>query len=414
MTTTRFLASLALALLTPPAELHAQATALLDSILIANSRVLRLDHGALAGDGATFLLNEASRSQFVALGEQHNATEIPEFTTALFRALQQSAGYQYFADEQDPITLRYVSSKPVRGDRDSVLAFARRYQHAFTFMSDQELGMLSDIARASRGGGNPLWGCDQAFGATHILDRLIPNVTSVEARKIATSLRDWAREKERVRDLGKYHFMAVEPKSDSFARLVVAGRETPGAEAAFLTRALVVSDRIYRNYRERNNYENGYEREQYMKERFLDEYRRALAADKSLPKVVLKFGHWHVFRGEGPSNLQTLGNFVSEFATANDSRSFHIAIFPYGDPGGYGDITKWTPRAPYVLARGAAPSQWTIVDLRPLRRFYSAVTKGMSPDEQDAFRRWVYGFDAALYMGRMHQATFTLNPGVAY
>ncbi|HVT38699.1 MAG TPA: hypothetical protein VHE78_06635 [Gemmatimonadaceae bacterium] len=414
MTLSRLVSALALATLTARAELQGQPTPLLDSILIANSRVLRLDHGALTGDGAIFLLNEASRSQFVALGEQHNATEIPEFTTALFRALQQSAGYQYLADEQDPITLRYVSSKPVRGDRDSVLAFARRYQHAFTFMSDQELAMLSDIARASRGGGNPLRGCDQAFGATHILDRVIPTVTSAEARALATSLRDWTREKERVRDLSKYHFMAIEPKSDSFARLVAAGRETPGAEAAFLTRALVVSDRIYRNYREHNNYENGYEREQYMKERFLDEYRRALSADQAPPRVVLKFGHWHVFRGEGPSNLQTLGNFVSEFATANDSRSFHIAIFPYGDPGGYGDITTWTPRAPFLLARGAAPSQWTIVDLRPLRRVYSTVTKGMSPEEQDAFRRWVYGFDAALYVGRMRQATFKLNPGVAY
>jgi erythromycin esterase-like protein len=103
--------------------LRAQDTSahhLLDSVVTANSRTLRLEHGILTGEGAAFLLNEAGSSRFVALGEQHNRIEIPELTTALFRALQANSGYQYLADERDPVVGRIVSSAPVRGRLDSV------------------------------------------------------------------------------------------------------------------------------------------------------------------------------------------------------------------------------------------------------------------------------------------------------
>lgn len=109
-----------------------------------------------------------------------------------------------------------------------------------------------------------------------------------------------------------------------------------------------------------------------MKSRFLDEYNRALHADHELPRVLLKFGHWHIFRGLGPSNLQTLGDFVSQFAIANGSRSFHIAIFPNNAPGGFGDTRVESDTTPVLLARGAAPTGWTVVDLRPLRPYYTA------------------------------------------
>ena len=408
-----FAAVTCIAALVLPARAQDSTARLRDSILTANSRPLLLEKGLLSGEGANFLLGEASRAQFLVLGEQHNAEEVPQLTAALFRILQPS-GYQYVADEQDPVALRWVSSLKGAHTRDSVAAFARRYQHGFTFMSDQELTMLADIAAASEGKGNPLWGCDQAFGASHVLDRLIPLLAPGDARAYAVRLDDWARQKEATRDLEHYHFLAREPKSDSLARLATLAHAAPGSEADFLIQSLIVSDRIYRNYRDGRYYDNGYEREEYMKRRFLDEYRRALAADGRPPKVILKLGHWHVFRGEGPSNLQTLGDFVSEFAIANDSRSFHVAIFPDNGPGGYGDLAAWPDHTPLLLSVAAPPARWTIVDLRPLRAFYSRVTANLTPEQKDWFRRWVYGFDAALFIGDMHRASFALNPGVAY
>ena len=404
--------SAVLAIAAPPVGQDPGAR-LLESVVKANSMVLHLENGSLKGAGAAFLLDEAARSQFVALGEEHNTTEIPELTTALFRALQGN-GFEYVADEQDPVTLRMASAKPARGNRDSLVAFARKYPSAFTFVSDQELTMLADLGAASRGRGNALWGCDQAFGVTHILDRLIPLLQKPEARTLAMALRDKARDKEGVRNLEKFHYMSEVPKSDELAGLERVAAASAGSEAAFLIQALVVSDRVYRNYREKNYYDNGYEREEYMKQRFLEEYRRAQTADGRAPKVILKFGHWHLFRGQGPSNLQTLGNFVSEFAIANGSRSFHVAIYPFGDSGGYGDIKSWKPSTAFLLAAGSSASQWTIVDVRPLRAVYRQVTEKMSAEERDSFRRTVFGFDAVLYVGHMRPATYLRNPGVAF
>ncbi|MFI5311939.1 MAG: hypothetical protein ACHQQ3_11935 [Gemmatimonadales bacterium] len=394
----------------PPASAQA---GFLDSLVRANTRVVELRGDSLTGPGATFILDETRRAQFVALGEQHNAREIPIFTTALFRMLQARYGFHYFAGEQDPTSGRIVSEAPVRGSRDSVAALARRYPHAFTFMSDQELQMLADIGASAKTAAHPVWGCDQAFGATHALDRLLPMVRGTGSRSAIVKLREMTAEKERVRDLEAYHYMAMEPKGNTFADLAQLVRAAPGSEAEQIVSDLVVSDRVYRNYREGNHYENGYEREEYMKSRFLDEYRRAQRSGDALPRAVMKFGHWHIFRGIGPSNLQMLGNFVSEFATSNGMRSFHIAIFPNGDPGGYGDISGWDPEI-REFAAASSRDTWTIVDLRPLRANYARISKGLAPERADQLQRWIFGFDAALIMGRMQRATYALNPGVKY
>jgi hypothetical protein len=386
----------------------------LDSLLAGNSRVLRLKDGKLQGPGAEFLLAEAAAVQFVALGEEHNTIEIPELTIALFRTLHDQYGFRFLALEQDPIAGRWVSETPARGNLDSVLLTARRYPHAFTFVSDQELSMIVEIGSISRTSARPVWGCDQAFGATHILDRLETITRSPAAREFIGRLRGMAREKEGTRDLGKYHYMSNEPKSELFAQLSKLVRPRAGSEADMLVQSLVISDRIYRNYREGAYYENGREREEYMKRRFLDEYQRAQAIEKVPPKVLLKFGEWHLYRGLGPSNLQTLGNFISEFALANRSRSFHIAILPNNAPGEYGDLARRRDSAPKLLARGLKTTEWTLVDLRPLRAQYGRLTKDIALDLKDSLRRWIFGYDVVLFIGGMHRGTYELNPGVEY
>src|SRR5690349_11847201 len=156
----------------PAPARNARAEQLLDSLVSANARPLSLDRGRLTGSGAEWLFAEASRAQFLAVGEEHNVTEIPALITALLTELAPRAGYRYVALEQDPTAMRAASISPMRGRVDSVFAYAHRYPHAFTFMSDQELAMIADVGRVANGRGNPLWGLDQSFGVTHALDRL--------------------------------------------------------------------------------------------------------------------------------------------------------------------------------------------------------------------------------------------------
>jgi len=386
----------------------------LDSLLTKHSRFLQFQDGALRGPGLGFLLAEAASAQFVALGEEHNTLEIPQFTTALFRILQSKYGFQYLALEQDPIAGRLVSRPPHRGSRESVGRLSNRYLLGFTFIADQELQMLAEVSGASRGAGNPIWGCDQAFGVTHILDQLLLKVSDREAREFLTQLRDAAQARERVRDLEKDHYMGQESKSEQFARLRVLIRPAKNTELDLLVQSLILSDRIYCHYREDRGYQNGLEREEYMKGRFLDEYRRAEKVDKKAPRVLLKFGHWHLFRGLGPSNVQTLGNLVSEFAKANGHDAFHLAIFPNGRSGEYGDLAKWADPVPRWFARQAKVTEWTLLDLRPLRPFFGRIAKELPADRKDSLRRWLFGFDAALFVGGMHRASSELNPGVSY
>jgi len=390
-----------------------QAQSSIDSLVAANSRVLELKNGTPQGPAAEFLLTEAAGTQFVSVGEEHNTADIPELMTALFRILHDRYGFRFVALEQDPVSSRWVSRPPVRGKRDAVVDIARRYPHAFTFMADQELTMLAEIGAISRTAANPVWGCDQAFGATHILDRLLAITPSPASRDIVRRLRDMAEDKERIRDLSKYQYMGNEPKSELFAQLRSAAQAT-GSEADMLVQSLITSDRIYRNYREGAYYENGREREDYMKRRFLDEYRRALAVEKMPPKVLLKFGHWHLFRGLGPNNLPTLGNFVSEFAIANDSRSFHLAIFPNNAPGGYGDLARSRDPAPKLLAATLKTVEWTVVDLRPFRGEFSRLSKELAPDVRESLRRLIFGYDAALFAGGLRRGSYQFNPGVEY
>lgn len=394
-----------------------RATDYLDSIVTANAYEIRLEGGRFTGPGAGLLLNEASRAQCLLLGEEHNALEIPQLVGALFDTLQKQAGYHYVALEQDPLTMELASRAPMRGQVEALAAYSRRYPFAFTFVSDQELAMIAHIGAVSRGHADPIWGLDQSFGAAHSLDRLLaiggPRV-SPAARALAMHYRDTAMAKERVRDLEKFDYMAAE-KTENFARLDSLWAPAPGSDAAFILDNLASSDAIYRAYRERRGYDNGYVREEQMKQLFMREYRRAQHADGAAPKVIVKMGHWHVYRGEGPSNLQTLGNFVSELARANGGNTFHLAIHSHNPPGGFRSLSAWADSLPDpMIAHNLPTDRWTIVDLRPLRAHFGRIASALRADQRDQFRRLVFGFDAELFVGGMRPASYAFNPGVEY
>ena len=152
-----------------------------------------------------------------------------------------------------------------------------------------------------------------------------------------------------------------------------------------------------------------------MKQLFMDKYRRAQSADHGSPKVIVKMGHWHVYRGEGPSNLQTLGNFVSELARSTGGASFHVAIHAHNAAGGFRSLSAWPDSFPDpLIARSLPVDQWTVVDLHQLRARFGQLAATLRGDQRDQFRRLVFGFDAALYIGGMRPATYGLNPGVKY
>ncbi len=116
-------------------------------------------------------------------------------------------------------------------------------------------------------------------------------------------------------------------------RAALNGRQD--RDFAALVDAMIVSQRIYRPFTADQGealFAN-IERETLMKRTFLERYNAALRADHTPPRVMLKFGAYHMYRGASPTHVQALGGFVSELATQNGQNA--LAILPLCGPGGF-------------------------------------------------------------------------------
>jgi len=309
--------------------------------------------------------------------------------------LHQNHQFNYLALESDPVSAHVASIPPLRGELKALAGYVRKYPNALTFHTDQELRMFADIGRISTGPADPIWGLDQSFGVLHAFDRLavLPGFRATpkfeELHRQAEQL-----DSTRLQD-GRSHYMANVKLADleELRRRMAA---PDGSEAKFILDNLVSSSETYGYYRraetgELCSYANGFVREEQMKRLFLREYRAAEAQGERNPKVLVKLGHWHVFRGYGPSHLQTLGNFVTEFAIANGAEAFSIGVYLRGT---WRDVK--TQKGLEPIALGTDSAAWTIIDFRSLR---PAVAGGRFGPLNPKLLANIYGFDAALVLG---------------
>jgi len=377
-------------------------------LLRENRYVVSVIDGRLSGPGKDFLMQASAHSQFFALGEEHNVKEVPEFTSMLFQALHDAYGYNYLALEQDPLMMSVVSRPPVRGDRAAALDLARKYPNGYTFNTDQEVNMIVSAGRMSAAKTDPIWGLDQMFGAQHALERILPYAPNDDVRDRTRKLIQIAREYDAVRFTPGRHYMAEIDKPEDLWNLMQLYHPAAGSEAEFIIQQLILSARIYGFYKAGTEkripgyFENGRVREQNMKSLFMANYRKALGAGDHVPKVLLKFGHWHLYRGMSPGNVPSLGNFVSELATSNGFASFHLAIAIHNPPDGFRPISKRLPLKP--LADAADIDRWTIFDLQPLRDYLHAGFIKVDPE----FKQLIYGFDGVMLIGGGSAATTEL------
>jgi hypothetical protein len=260
----------------------ARDTAYLDSVFRAHRYTVAIENGRVAGDGAPFLMDATKDAQFFMIGESHYVAEIPKFTAALFADLHRVNGYNYYAVENGPVIMRMLSSSAARGKAGRTLAIAGKYPHAFQFWDDQELEAYAEIAHISTARTEPLWGLDQEWGALHVLDRLIEIAPSEEVRALARRLADRARPVETARPFllsEEFKRFITDADSASLKELRSQFHPPRGSEADFLIDALELSNRVYLHNDaagrgEVTGYAANSEREQYMKRRFMAQYRR--------------------------------------------------------------------------------------------------------------------------------------------
>lgn len=134
------------------------------------------------------------------------------------------------------------------------------------------------------------------------------------------------------------------------------------------------------------------------------------AAEKSSPppKVLVKFGDWHLYKGLNPLNQRDLGNYIAELADGEGSTSLHICVLgAKGTHRRYGDYQRPTKLQSFLLIEdhdygwlrpmieNQLPEAWTLFDLRKLR-FQSGVEPGLE--------RLIYGYDFLLMVPQLKPA----------
>ncbi|MGH7459783.1 MAG: hypothetical protein ACREMA_01985 [Longimicrobiales bacterium] len=378
-----------------------------DSLLQANRYAITLQNGRLAGPGAEFLAREVRGTQFVLLGEPHNNRDVPAFTTALFRMLAEQQNYNYFAIESGSAMVTPLGLPPRAGNIDSVRAYVRRYPNGLQFASDQELDMIATIGGLSKARSTRVWGVDQEFGGLHALERLVTLAQTAEARALAQRVTTRASEYDAKRyPTGNVRYISRMAKAADFDSLAQFFRAEPGTEAAHLINALQTSHRIYQNNifsRERiSGYESNREREELMKTRFLEFYREAQTRGDTWPRVLVKLGHWHIVRGPNWGSVFSLGDFLTNVARHNDTKTLSIAMYLNNAQGEYGAMHTYPDYA--YLSRAAGTSGWVLIDLRPLRRFVHSNRVSLNAEQA----RIVHGFDIALMLSGTEPANTTV------
>jgi hypothetical protein len=395
------LAALALSVQDPEGD----RTAELARLIAENLRPVTIEQNALAGPGAKFLIEEAGRAQFVALGERHFNADIPSITTLLFLALQKEHGFQYLAVENGPVATRRLVEKPYRADLQQTVGYLKRFPFAIAFNSDQDLAMMVDVTRASKARGRPLWGVDQEFGVLHVLEELDRTAKTPAQRQAVERLRSLSKGAESKRD--SVHFLSGASTQEQFEQLRKEFSPGPGSFEDFAIRQMALSQEIYSYYRRAEQGEpvgrlNNYVREENMKDLFMEEYRYAQQRGDRLPKAVLKYGQWHLYRGLSPGSIFPLGNFVSEFAKSNGMESLHV-FFTVRPPHEELAKDEWAQLRPFFAA---AQEGWALIDMRPLRNYWHA---GRIPSINAEFRRLIFGYDFVFVMNENRPATTMLT-----
>lgn len=389
--------------------------------LAKNRLTLRQVDGQLEGPGAEWLAREAAESQFLLVAEDHGLAEMPEVTAALFD-LARPAGYRHVVVEIGPLVAERFERMAAAPDAlEHFATFSRDYPYgAAFFFWREEAAMLARIVQAMGGARDTVWGIDQEFiaaGAVH-LERLVELAPDAAARALAERHLAFARQDmSRMMETKRADatFVASAP-AELFAELrsVFAAA---GPEAARIIDELARSAEIYRMNSDGRGWQSNFPRARLAKEHFRAYYDRALAAHGTPPRAVIKYGAMHLRRGRSPLGVHDIGNLASELAEFNGLRSFHLLVLcargtvnayhPFGDP-------PEDRRKPYAAAASFArmldlqpllaaadPAEWTLLDLRPVRRFLFRRYQDLDPGLKES----IWGFDAVLVIPEGRAAT---------
>lgn len=346
----------------------------------------RLDAGVLEGPGAEVLLSNLADHHALLLGEYHNSVQISLLTSALIPHLHAN-NYNVLALEIGPAAAHTLSAiaqqaNDTDGLGQALATLNRTYavqtedrtQVPVPFVSHAE--DIPIISAASEREWN-LIGIDQEFiyGFQLVIDGAAAKLESNDPRLIdIKALRNLIDDVYAGDQTGRRQAAHRLHNSKEIQRLIesLATGDDAIAEAV---RGLRDSIQIYGLNASGDWWESNGRRIDLMK-RSLTAGLNEASFDLGNDRLVLKAGSVHTGRGLSLLRHYEVGNTVSELMEANGQKSLHIVFaerFWESDDGVVDSLS--TDRRYEVIRQFGQVDQWTLIDLRPLKRsiFYDVL-----------------------------------------
>jgi hypothetical protein len=402
----------ALALLIVPAQVTAGAVKppTFEEEIQAHRLALSVAKGALAGPGAGVLKKAIDDATFVLLGEDHGIEQIPTLASAVCAELAPH-GFRRVALEVGPSVAEPLAEMAAAKDGAAQMKrFDAKYPETVAFYSWREdFGFVSSCAKAvaAHKGTLEVWGVDQELmGATQLVfDQMFDShpPPGEEPMEYIDALRsDIETDREEAvtaGDFGKLFLMAAPQATLDRLHKLLDGDSSEEVMAMY--DGLLTSRAIYQGEMSGAQYDSNVTRAQLMKDAFFGQLSAAAAKDKAMPKVLVKLGAWHLYRGMNPLHSSELGNLIAEAAAAHDVKAVNVLVLgvtgkqlAISAPGAQAPVALDLRKTggPYAFLAPFFTQQiaksWTLFDLRPLRAEFDTFGK-LDPEME----RMIFGYD---------------------
>jgi len=393
--------------------------------VLKNRYGLSLSGGNLDGSALSVLQPAVQDAQFVLVGEDHGIAQIPAIVGALCDRLM-PAGFHTMALEVGPLAAHNLEAW-VRdpGGRGRLAAFEKQYPANIAFYDwSEEFDLLSHCATKANGPFH-LWGLDQELMGSSgwILTKILeqnpgPNAAR-RARQILKKNDEAYAAAEKSGNPTELFMMSASDDELNGLRDVLRNEGNTTSQALF--DSLLESRQIYKKNMDGQSAESNRQRALLMKHNFVADYERATSDGVSAPKVLLKFGAWHMFKGINPLLNNDLGNYVTELADGQGTSSVRILILGVkGDQLRFAGIGRLPAPAPLNLAEdkdsdflylkpmfdNLLADGFTVFDLRAFRPEF----RSLGPVDRE-MERLIFGYDFLVLIPHPAAShTFPINP----
>lgn len=357
----------------------------------------------LDGAGGRAIAEAARAAQFTVIGEAHGVNAVPRFAGALFCDLAH-AGYRHLAIEVSPTWGPELSRNAA--SPQGLVAVNHMGNSFFPgppfYMLREEAEFLVQASKAVGGRVDAIWGIDYDVTPEALIVKRLENIVPLQEKAAVLRLRAVA-ESMYVAALGMsnpgkvFAFAGSRALLDSTRARI---RPTPGSEADRLLRIMEGTLDINALWISGRGYDSNLQRSENLKRNFANHY-WAAAKNERLPKVMIKLGASHSYRGRSLVNTFDVGSFVPELAAMNGTSSVSILLIAGAgaQQAQFNPQTfSYSPRAnDYATANWTKPffeladsTEWTVFDLRRLRAAATQAKLGTLPfSTQQA----IFGFD---------------------